>query len=263
MAGESILNLNNKVAIVTGGSDGIGKEIVLTFTRQGANVVFTYLSNEEKATQLVSEVQSRGLGKTIAVKTDVSSERDVKHLFDKAEETYGQIHIVVNNAGANLHWRGTGAESYPPLANTTAEEWDHIFSVNTKGMFLCSKEGALRIPSNSDGRIVNITTTIVAANTPGYGCYAASKAAVETFTKILAKELRGRNITANCVAPGPVATEFFYRGKSKEMIEQQSSAPPLERIGQPKEIADVVLFVASKEGEWLNAQVIRANGGLA
>lgn len=107
MAGEGILNLHNKVAIVTGGSDGIGKEIVLTFTRQGANVVFTYLSNEEKATQLVSEVQSRGLGKTIAVKTDVSSERDVKHLFDKAEETYGQIHIVVNNAGANLHWRGT------------------------------------------------------------------------------------------------------------------------------------------------------------
>jgi len=162
-----------------------------------------------------------------------------------------------------LHWRGTGAESYPPLVNTTAEEWDHIFSVNTKGMFLCSKEGALRIPSNADGRIINITTTIVAANTPGYSCYAASKAAVETFTMILAKELRGRQITANCVAPGPVATEFFYRGKSKEMIEQQSSAPPLERIGQPKEIADVVLFVASKEGGWLNAQVIRANGGLA
>lgn len=257
MADSSVLSLRNKVAVVTGGSDGIGREIVLTFTRQGANVVFTYLSNEQKAKQLESEVEH---GKAIAVKTDVSIESEVKSLFDRAEQAYGHIHIVVNNAGVNLHW---GPEAYPPLINTSVEDWDHVFAVNTRGMFLCSKEAGLRIPSNSDGRIVNITTTIVAANTPGYSCYAASKAAVETFTKILAKELRGRQITANCVAPGPVATEFFWRGKSKEMIEQQCSAPPLERIGQPKEIADIVLFVASKEGQWLNAQVIRANGGLA
>lgn len=194
------------MAVVTGGSDGIGREIVLTFTRQGANVVFTYLTNSAKANQLESEVEARGLGKAIAVKTDVSIGKEVKLLFDKAEQAYGHIHIVRNNAGVNLHW---GPEAYPPLINTSVEDWDHVFAVNTRGMFPCSKEAGLRNPSNSDGRIVNITTTIVAANTPGYGCYAASKAGVETFTKILAKELRGRQITANCVAPGPVATELF------------------------------------------------------
>jgi 3-oxoacyl-[acyl-carrier protein] reductase len=259
-----LFDLQGKTAIVTGGSQGIGKEIALTLAKQGASVVVNYCSNKEKADEVVSQIESGAAGaaaaaahgKAIAVQGDVSSESAVKALFDKAEETFGKVHIVVNAAGMIL-------TSYPPLAKTPLEEWERIFAVNTRGAFLVSKEAANRIPAGGGGRIVNITTTIVATSMPGYGAYAASKAAVESFTKVLAKELRGTKITANCVAPGAVATDFFYRGKSEEMIKTQTMAPPLERLGKPQDIAPVVLLVVSPQGEWLNGQVIRANGGIA
>ena len=251
----ALLSLAGKTAVVTGGSQGIGREVSILFAKQGAKVVVNYSSNADKAKEVVTEIEA-AKGKAIAVQADVSKESSVKALFDKAEEAFGKIHIVVNCAGTIL-------TNYPTLDNTTEEEWERIYSVNTKGAFLVSKEAANRIPPGSGGRIVNITTSIVSTLVPGYAAYASSKAAVECFTLILAKELRGKQITANCVSPGPVATEFFYKGKTEALIESFKKAGPLERLGKPEDISTVVLFVCSDEGSWLDAQVIRANGGIA
>lgn len=253
-----ILNLAGKTAIVTGGSQGIGRAVALALAKQGAKVVVNYSSNEKAAEEAVDLItkETGGEGNAIAVRADVSSEAAVKTLFDKANEAFGKIHIVVNSAGTML-------SHYPTLVNTSEAEWEKVFNINTKGAFLVSREAANRVQSGGGGQIVNITTTICATFLPGYAVYAASKAAVETFTKILAKELKGKRITCNCVAPGPVATDFFFQGKTEAMVENASKMAPLERLGEPEDIARVVLFVVSDEGEWLNAQVIRANGGSA
>jgi 3-oxoacyl-[acyl-carrier protein] reductase len=250
---EKMLSLAGKTAIVTGGSQGIGRDISLLFAKQGAHVVVNYASNEAKAKEVIATIEG-SKGKAIAVQGDVSKESDVKRLFDQAEAAFGPPHIVVNSAGIAL-------STLPTLVNTTGEDWDKIYAVNTKGAFLVSKEAALRIPPASGGRIVNITTTVVSTLLPNYAVYASSKAAVETFTLILAKELRGKQITANCVSPGPVATEFFFRGKTEAAIEAMKKAAPLERLGEPDDIANVVLFIVSNEGQWINAQVVRVNGG--
>lgn len=247
--------LEGKTAVVTGGSQGIGRQISLDLAKQGASVVVNYSSNKQKADEVVSQIESEH-GRAIAVQGDVSSASAIKSLFDKAEETFGKVHIVVNCAG-------TIPPNYPTVAKTSEEDWDRVYAVNTKGTFLASKEAALRIPPGEGGRIVNISTTVVATLLPTYAAYASSKAAVETFTKILAKELRGTKITANCVAPGPVATELFFRGKTEALIETFSKQPPLERLGEPEDIAAVVSFIVSPQGEWINGQVIRANGGVA
>lgn len=254
MAG--MLSLTGKTAIVTGGSQGIGREISLLLAKQGAKVVVNYSSNEAKAKEVIAAITEEAKGTAIAVQGDVSKESDVKALFDKAEAAFGAINIVVNSAG-------TALGNYPTLVNTTTDEWDKVYSVNTKGAFFVSKEAATRIPPGSDGRIVNITTSVVSTLLPNYAAYASSKAAVETFTLILAKELQGKQITANCVSPGPVATDLFFKGKTDAMIEAMKKVGPLQRLGEPMDIASVVLFVVSKEGAWMNAQVIRANGGTA
>ncbi|CAK9223108.1 unnamed protein product [Sphagnum jensenii] len=245
--------LEGKTAVVTGGSQGIGRQISLDLAKQGASVVVNYSSNKQKADEVVSQIESEH-GRAIAVQGDVSSASAIKSLFDKAEETFGKVHIVVNCAG-------TIPPSYPTVAKTSEEDWDRVYAVNTKGTFLASKEAALRIPPGEGGRIVNISTSLVATLLPNFAVYTSGKAAVETFTKILAKELRGTKITANCVAPGAVATELFLRGKTKAFIETWTKEPPLERLGQPEDIAAVVSFIISPEGEWSNGQVIRANGG--
>ncbi|KAG0588417.1 hypothetical protein KC19_2G241200 [Ceratodon purpureus] len=254
---SSMLSLVGKTAVVTGGSKGIGRGISILLAKQGANVVVNFSSDVEKANEVVAAIRGEEkAGKVIAVQGNVGKASDVVALFDKAEEEFGKVHIVVNSAGVLL-------SNYPSLADTTEEEWDRIMGVNLKGAFLVSREAAKRIPENAGGRIVNITTTLVSTAFPGYAAYSASKAAVECFTKTLAKELRGKQITANCVAPGAVATDLFYAGKTEEQVQMNVKASPLERLGEPQDIASVVLFVVSNEGFWLNAQVIRANGGTA
>lgn len=256
-SGIAMLSLAGKTAVVTGGSQGIGRDIALLLAKQGAKVVVNYASNDAKAEETLAAIEAAvAKGSALLVKADVSKESDVKTLFDKAQAAFGPPHIVINSAGTML-------ATYPPLIDTTVEEWDNTFGVNTRGAFLVSKEAAIRIPPASGGRIVNITTTIVSTLMPGYAAYASSKAAVETFTLILAKELRGKQITANCVSPGPVATDFFFKGKTEETIAMFKKMTPLERMGETGDIANVVLFVVSEEGGWLNAQVIRANGGSA
>lgn len=253
------LNLNGRIAIVTGGSRGIGRAIAVHLHSLGARVVINYASSSKQADELASELNnsndSSGSQSALAVKADVSEADEVKVLFDRAEqELGGQVHVVVNCAGVL-------DPKYPSLADTSVQDWDKTFNVNTKGAFLVCREAARRVARGGGGRIIMITTSVVGGLMPGYAAYAASKAAVETMTKVVAKELKGTGITANCVAPGPVATELFFAGKTDDTVKRIADACPLGRLGDPNDVSQVVGFLAGDAGEWVNGQVIRVNGG--
>lgn len=244
--------LDGRVAIITGASRGIGREVAVHLHSLGAKVVINYASSSVQADHLAAELNTNA----VTVQANVADPDQVKLLFDRAEQEFGaQVNILVNCAGIL-------DPKYPSLVNTTEEDWDSTFNVNTKGAFLTAKEAAKRIGRGGGGRIIMITTSLVGSLLPGYGAYTASKAAVEAMTKVLAKELKGSGITANCVAPGPVATELFYAGKSEEMINKFAQASPLGRLGQPKDVAQLVGFLATDAGEWINGQIVRVNGGL-
>eukprot|EP00252_Welwitschia_mirabilis_P018861 TRINITY_DN422_c0_g1_i1.p1 TRINITY_DN422_c0_g1~~TRINITY_DN422_c0_g1_i1.p1 ORF type:complete len:256 (+),score=-8.54 TRINITY_DN422_c0_g1_i1:142-909(+) len=247
--------LEGRGAIVTGASSGIGREIALRLAAHGAKIIVHYHSNSAGAHEVTAAITP---GCARAVKANISNEAEVKALFDAAEDFLGKgnLHIVVNNAG-------TIDSTYPTVAEATAEEWDRVFAVNSRGTFLCCREAAQRVARGGGGRIINISSSLVASLFPRHAIYAASKAAVETMTKILAKELRGTRITANCVAPGPVETELFFAGATPEMVAAATKASPMERLGRVEDIAPVVALLASDEGEWVNAQVVRVNGGYA
>uniref|UniRef100_A0A7N0VKQ5 Uncharacterized protein n=1 Tax=Kalanchoe fedtschenkoi TaxID=63787 RepID=A0A7N0VKQ5_KALFE len=258
---SSALPLNGRAPIITGGSRGIGRAIALHFNSLGARLVINYASNSTHADQLVSLLNSSaaagaaddgGLPQAIAIKADISDEQQVKTLFDKAEAVFGSIQILVHSAGIL-------DPKYPPIASTTVADWDETFSINTKGAFLCCRAAINRFARG--GRIIMISTSLVGGLQPGYGAYTASKAAVETMIKIAAKELKGRGVTANCVAPGPTATELFFQGKSEETINRMVDLCPLGRLGQTHDLTPIVGLIASDAGEWINGQVIRVNGG--
>jgi 3-oxoacyl-[acyl-carrier protein] reductase len=257
-ADSSSSRLDGRVAIVTGASRGIGRAIAIHLHSLGARVVLNYASNSTKADVLASELNASASTlsqpRAIAVRADVSDPDQVKLLFDRAEQEFGCIHILVNSAGVL-------DPKYPTLANTSVEDWDMTFNINTKGAFLCCKEAANRLKRGGSGRIIMISTSVVGSLLPGYAAYAASKAAVEAMTKIVAKELKGTGVTANAVAPGPVATELFFEGKSEETIKMIADACPLGRLGEPKDVTHLVGFLATDAGEWINGQVIRVNGG--
>lgn len=258
---SSSLPIEGRVAIVTGASRGIGREVAIHLRSLGARVVVNFASNSAMADTLVSQLNPRNYSSSphpvaLAVQADVSDPDQVKKLFDRAEEEFGSIHILVNCAG-------TGDPKYPSLANTTVEDWDNIFRINTRGSFLVCREASGRLIRSGGGRIIMFSTSVVAANLPGYAAYAASKAAVETMIKIMAKELKGTGITANCVAPGPIATDLFFAGKTEEMIKRLVDACPLNRLGEPKDVSQLVGFLAADAGEWINGQIIRVNGGFA
>lgn len=240
-----------KVAIITGGSRGIGAAISQTLAASGHSVVINYASRAEEAEALVLKIAGAG-GRAIAVKGDVASAKDMAALFDAAEKAFGGVDIVVANAGV---MNG----SLPKISETEEADFDRIFAINVKGVFNLLQLAARRV--RDGGRIVTLSSTVLAMNLPGYGIYAASKAAVETMSRFLAHELRGRGITVNIVAPGPVATELFFNGKSEEQIARLAKLPPLERLGEPQDIAGVVNFLTGDAGGWVNAQLIRANGG--
>ncbi|KZV37908.1 short-chain type dehydrogenase/reductase [Dorcoceras hygrometricum] len=251
--------LKGRVAIVTGASRGIGRAIATHLRSLGAKLVINYVSSSSatQADLLAAEFNSESPSSTvaIAVRADVSSETDVQHLFDRAEQEFdAPVHIMVNCAG-------TMDSNYPSIANTSVEVWEKTFDVNTRGAFLCCREASKRLSRGGGGRIVLITSSIVGSLMPGYGAYAASKAAVETMTKISAKELKGSGITVNCVAPGPVASDLFYAGKTEEMVQRLVDVCPMGRLGQPTDVAPLVGFLVGDGGAWVNGQVIRINGG--
>jgi 3-oxoacyl-[acyl-carrier protein] reductase len=247
------MNANNqcKVAIVTGAARGIGAEVARRLARDGFAVAINYASSSKEADALVAELAAKG-AKAIAVKADVASPDDVRAMFETTEARLGHVDVLVNNAGVL---------KTVSLADTTDALYDQTFDINVRGTFNTLREAAARM--NEGGRIVNFSSTTLALNMPGYAVYNATKAAVEAFTHVFAKELRGRDITVNAVAPGPIATSLFLDGKTDEQIQTFARMSPLQRLGQPEDIASVVAFLAGPDGGWINGQILRANGGIA
>lgn len=241
----------SQIALITGASRGIGAAITRRLAEDGFAVAINYASSSADADALVAELAQHGTS-AIAIKADVSKADQVQAMFATVEEKLGKIDVLVNNAGILKTM---------PLAQTSDEVYAQNFAINTQGVFNTLREAAARL--NDGGRIINLSSTTLALNLPGYAVYNGTKAAVEAFTRVFAKELRGRRITVNAVAPGPVATELFLNGKSEEQIQTFSKMPPLERLGEPHDIAGVVAFLAGKDGGWVNGQVLRANGGVA
>jgi 3-oxoacyl-[acyl-carrier protein] reductase len=240
-----------KTAIVTGASRGIGRTIAKRLAADGFAVVVNYAGNSGLAQEVVNEIRNAD-GEALAVKADVSNPDDVKQLFDKTIEAYGHVDVVVNNAGIM---------PLSPIAKGDVETFDKVIQTNLRGAFLVLSQAAQHVAEG--GRIIAFSSSVLAKSFPTYGPYIASKAGVEGLVPVLANELRGRNITVNAVAPGPTGTDLFLNGKTQEQIAQLSKLAPLERLGQPEDIANVVAFLAGPDGGWVNAQVLRANGGFA
>ncbi|QNA87290.1 SDR family oxidoreductase [Massilia sp. Dwa41.01b] len=243
---------NGKAAIVTGASRGIGRAIALRLAHDGFAVAVNYASRREDAEEVVDMIAARG-GRAVAIQADVASSADAARLFDEAQAAFGEIDVVINNAG--VIQPGTTL-----LADTDDALYERIFSINTRGTFHMLRLAATRL--RHGGRIVNFSTSVIGLAMPGYAVYAGAKAAVETFTNIFAKEMRGKGISVMAVAPGPTATELFLDGKPAELVERLAKAAPLERLGTPEDIANTVSFLVGPEGEWVNGQTLRVNGGI-
>jgi 3-oxoacyl-[acyl-carrier protein] reductase len=241
---------SSKVALVTGASRGIGAAIAERLAEDGFAVIVNYAGNAAAAEDVVRTIEQAG-GKAVTAQADVSDAEAVRRMFDSAETAFGGVDVLVNNAGIMM---------LAPLASADDANFDRQISVNLKGTFNTLREAAKRL--HNGGRVINFSTTVVGLKLETYGVYAATKAAVETLTAIMAKEMRGRDITVNAVAPGPTATDLFLNGKSDELIERMSKMNPLERLGTPADIAAVVAFLAGPDGAWINGQTLRANGGV-
>lgn len=255
--------LHGRVAIVTGGAGGIGSAVSRHLASLGARVAVAYVGDPAPARDLVAAINAApahgasdpGGPRAVAVEADVSDAAQVRALFDAAAAAFGgELHVLVTAAAVM-------DTSYPPLADTSEAAYDAAFGTNARGTFLCLREAARRLARDGRGRIVTFSSSGVGSLRPGYAAYAASKAAVETMTRILARELRGTGITANAVAPGSTATPMFYGGKTDEEAERYIAEAPLGRLGMPEDIAPLVGFLASDAGGWVNAQVLRCNGG--
>lgn len=240
----------SKVAIVTGASRGIGASIAKRLAADGLTVVVNYSGSDAAAAAVVEQIEEAG-GRARSAKADISDAAAVRRMFEAAETAYGGVDVLVNNAGII---------GLKPIASMDDETFDRIVKVNLKGTFNTLREAANRL--RPGGRIVNFSTSVVGLYQPTYAIYAATKAGVEAMTHVLSKELRGRNITVNAVAPGPTATELFFDGKTQEVIDHLTRLAPLERLGQPEDIANAVAFLAGPDGAWINGQVLRANGGI-
>lgn len=240
-----------KTALVTGASRGIGRAIAERLAGDGFTVIVNYAGNKASADETVQAIRTRG-GEAVAIQADVSSESDVARLFTEAKAVNNQLDVVVHSAGI-----------MPMVKITPAglAEFDNVISTNLRGAFMVLANAAETL--SDGGRIIALSTSVIAKSFPAYGPYIASKAGVEGLVHVLANELRGRNITVNAVAPGPTGTDLFLNGKTEEQIQAIANLAPLGRIGKPDEIASIVATLAGPDGSWVNSQVIRVNGGFA
>ena len=243
-------NESNKVSIVTGASRGIGAAVAERLAKDGFTVVINYSGDTKSAEALARKIEGNG-GRALTAKADVSDPTAVRGMFDAAEAAFGGVDVLVNNAGIM---------KLAKIADSDDALFDQQVAINLKGSFNAMREAAGRL--RDGGRIVNFSSSVVGIRMETYGVYAATKAAIETMTAVLSKELRGRSITANAVAPGPTATDLFLSGKSPELIDRMAKMNPLERLGTPEDIAAAVSFLAGPDGAWINGQTLRANGGI-
>jgi 3-oxoacyl-[acyl-carrier protein] reductase len=239
-----------KVALVTGASRGIGAAVAQRLAHDGFTVIVNYAEGAAPAEALVRTIEEAG-GKALAAKADVSKADDVRRMFDAAEAAFGGVDVLVNNAGIM---------TLGNIADVEDDAFDRQIAVNLKGSFNTMREAAKRL--RNGGRVINFSSSVVGLLQPTYAVYAGTKAAIEAMSSIFAKELRGRNITVNSVAPGPTATDLFLKGKPQEAIDRLAKLAPLERLGQPADIAATVAFLAGPDAAWINGQVLRANGGI-
>src|SRR5215467_5971656 len=238
-------------AIITGASGGIGRAVALRLAHDGFAVVVGYAGSTSKAEEAVNAIKA-GSGQAIAVQADVANATDVERLFQKTLDTFHTIDVVVNSAGIM---------PLSPISKGDVEVFDRVINTNLRGTFLVLAQAAQHVAAG--GRIIAFSSSVVAKAFPNYGAYIASKAGVEGLVHVLANELRGRNISVNAVAPGPVGTDLILKGKNAEQIDQFKKMSPLERLGMPEDVANLVSFLAGPEGGWINSQILRANGGFA
>ncbi len=243
-------SLDGKVAVVTGASRGIGRAIAEKLAEDGAKVVVNYTSNEEAANEVVSKIENRG-GKAVAVQADTGEISEVRTLFEEATSRFGRLDVLVNNAGIIAP---------EMIAEATEEAFDRQFAVNVKGVFFAMQEAAKRLEDG--GRIINVSSVNTLMSPPASAAYNATKAAVEQFARTGAKEFGGRGITVNAVSPGATDTDMLA-GAPPERREMAAQMAPLGRLGEPRDIADVVAFLASDEARWITGQNLQAGGGIA
>src|ERR1700751_5270013 len=243
-------NESSRIAIVTGASRGIGAAVAERLAADGFIVIINYSGDTKSAEALARKIEAKG-GRALTAKADVSNPNAVRGMFDAAEAAFGGVDVLVNNAGIM---------KLAKVADSDDALFDQHVAINLKGSFNTMREAAKRL--RDGGRIVNLSTSVVGLKTETYGVYAATKAAIETMTGVLSKELRGRSITVNAVAPGPVATDLFLNGKLPELIDRLAKMNPLERLGTPEDIASAVAFLVGPDGGWINGQALRANGGM-
>jgi len=243
-------NESTRTAIVTGSSRGIGAAVARRLAKDGFSVVVNYTGNAAEAESVVGSIKQGG-GNALSIQADVSDPAAMRRMFDQAAAVSGGVDVLVNNAGIM---------QLAKISDADDGFFDRHIAINLKGVFNGMREAAKRL--RSGGRIISFSSSVVGLYQPTYGVYAATKGGVEAMTHVLANELRGRNITVNAVAPGPTATDLFLKGKPKEVIDHLAKLAPLERLGEPTDIAAVVAFLASPDGSWINGQVLRANGGI-
>ena len=239
-----------KIAIVTGASRGIGAAVAERLAREGFSVIINYAVSAAPAEALAAKIMKTG-GHATTARADVSDPAAMVMMFDAAEAAFGGVDVLVNNAGIM---------QLSAIGETTDELFDRQVAINLKGVFNGMREAAKRL--SNGGRIISFSSSVVGLYQPTYGVYAATKGGVEAMTHILSKEVRGRNITVNAVAPGPTATALFLDGKPQEVIDQLTKLAPLERLGRPEDIAAAVAFLAGPDGAWINGQILRVNGGI-
>lgn len=245
----SLKNLSGKIALVTGSSRGIGRAMAERLSCEGASVAINYVNNSNSAREVVAGIETAD-GAAIALQGDVSKLEDIQGLFDQTIEHFGRLDVLINNAGIRISKN---------VADIKEAEFDRLFAINVKGTFFACQQAARRL--SDGGKIINVSSTVTRMMLPGYSIYAASKGAVDQITRVLAKELGGRNITVNAVSPGPVDTDLFRDGKSEEQVQQMAQMAALGRIGQVQDIADAVAFLASEAARWITGQSIHVNGG--
>lgn len=241
---------HSRVALVTGGSGGIGRAVVDRLAADGLAVAVHHAGNRARAEAAVEAISAAG-GRALAVGGDIADEQAMAAAFDEVEQAFGGLDVMVNTAGIMV---------LSPIAELDLAELDRLYRTNIRGTFVVSQLAARRV--RNGGAIVNFSTSVTRTQLPGYGAYVATKAAVEGMTLILARELRGRDITVNTVAPGPTATPLFLDGKDEATIDRLAKVSPLERLGTPADIAEAVSFLAGP-ARWINGQTLFSNGGFA